>query len=266
MHGFLSLYNTAMLGYLAIILIGLLGGMLVNYLADVLPRKRRLVRPFCLTCDQPQTLLNYWFWPRRCPICGKRRGIRVWLVEAIAIGASLWLWFSPPAELGWLGAWVLLLYFGVVTVIDLEHRLILHPVSLVGAVLGLGLGFWLHGWKSTLAGGVAGFVMMFLLYFLGDLFARLIARIRGETLDEVALGFGDVNLAGVLGLVLGWPGIVGGLLLAIMLGGLFSLLFLFVSMIRRRYRTFTAIPYGPFLIASAVLLLFFRDSIQALIQ
>jgi leader peptidase (prepilin peptidase)/N-methyltransferase len=161
---------------------------------------------------------------------------------------------------------VLLLYFGVVTVIDLEHRLILHPVSLVGAVLGLGLGFWLHGWKSTLAGGVAGFVMMFLLYFLGDLFARLIARIRGETLDEVALGFGDVNLAGVLGLVLGWPGIVGGLLLAIMLGGLFSLLFLFVSMIRRRYRTFTAIPYGPFLIASAVLLLFFRDSIQALIQ
>ena len=62
-----------------------------------------------------------------------------------------------------IGAWVLLLYFGVVTVIDLEQRLILHPVSLVGAVIGLVVGFWLHGWVDTLAGGAAGFLMMFLL-------------------------------------------------------------------------------------------------------
>jgi len=31
--------------------------------------------------------------------------------------------------------------------------------------------------------------------------------------DEVALGFGDVNLAGIMGLLLGWPGITAGLVI-----------------------------------------------------
>jgi leader peptidase (prepilin peptidase)/N-methyltransferase len=105
---------------------------------------------------------------------------------------------------------------------------------------------------------------MLLLYYFGDLFARWLARRRGQTLDEVALGFGDVNLSGVLGLMLGWPGIIVGLILAIFLGGIFSLLYLLGKIITRRYRTFMAIPYGPFLVASAILLLFFAPSIQGL--
>jgi len=156
---------------------------------------------------------------------------------------------------------LLLLYFGVVVVIDVEHRLILHPVSLVGALLGLGVGIWAHGMQSTLIGGIAGFGIMLAFHGFGNLFARLMARLRGAEIDEVALGFGDVNLSGVLGLLLGWPGIVGGLLLAILLGGVVSLFYLVFMLILRRYRIFTAIPYGPFLVASAVLLLYFHDVI-----
>ena len=37
--------------------------------------------------------------------------------------------------------------------------------------------------------------------------------------EDVALGFGDVHLSGILGLLLGWPGITGGLFVAIILGG-----------------------------------------------
>ena len=74
----------------------------------------------------------------------------------------------------------------------------------------------------------------------------------------MALGFGDVNLAGVLGLLLGWPGIVLGLLLAILIGGVVSLVYLVVMAVLRRYHTFMAIPYGPFLIISAILLLYFQ--------
>jgi leader peptidase (prepilin peptidase)/N-methyltransferase len=151
------------------------------------------------------------------------------------------------------------LYFAVVTVIDLEHRLILHPVSWTGAVLGLGLGIWQHGLLDTLLGGAAGFGTMFALYLLGDRFARWIARRRGKALDEVALGFGDVNLLGVIGLILGWPGIVAGLVLGILIGGLVSFLYIVGMALVRRYQAFTAIPYGPFLVASALLLLFFKD-------
>lgn len=241
--------------------LGWISGIGVNYLADVLPYKRTFVRPFCLACGEVQSWWISLVWPRRCSDCEARRSLRVWIVEIVFVGFSLWLWTAPPEGLGyWLGL-ILLLYFGVVVVIDVEHRLILHPVSLVGALLGLGIGIWMHDVRSTLIGGAAGFGIMLALHGFGHLFGRLMARLRGASIDEVALGFGDVNLAGVLGLLLSWPGIVGGLLLAILLGGVVSLFYMLIMFIRRRYRALTAIPYGPFLVASAILLLYFQDVI-----
>ena len=86
---------------------------------------------------------------------------------------------------------------------------------------------------------------------------------RGQPVEEDALGYRDVNLSGVLGLMLGWPGILAGLTIAILLGGTVSLLYLLVTMATRRYHAFTAIPYGPFLIAAAIALLFFRGYLLA---
>jgi leader peptidase (prepilin peptidase)/N-methyltransferase len=73
----------------------------------------------------------------------------------------------------------------------------------------------------------------------------------------VALGFGDVNLAGVIGLMLGWPLIVFGLLFAILLGGAFSLLFVVFMMSRKKYEAFSAIPYAPFLVLSVIYVFYF---------
>ena len=154
---------------------------------------------------------------------------------------------------------LLLTYFGVVMIIDLEHRLILHPVSWVGAALCLGVGWYLHGLIPTLLGGVAGYGLMLGMYFLGIFFTRLLGRKEGKQVATEGLGFGDVNLSGVLGLLLGWPGILAGLFFAILLGGIVSLVYLFFMVLSRRYRMFMAIPYGPFLVLSAVFLLFLRD-------
>jgi leader peptidase (prepilin peptidase)/N-methyltransferase len=74
--------------------------------------------------------------------------------------------------------------------------------------------------------------------------------------DEVALGFGDVNFAGILGLLLGWPGISAGLLFTVLAGGLISLLIILGMLITKKYKAFTAIPYAPFLILSAFYLLY----------
>ncbi|MEA3349006.1 MAG: A24 family peptidase [Chloroflexota bacterium] len=248
-----------------IVLTAWLVGVLANYFSDILPVRRRLDAPLCLGCGEMQPGWNYWVWPRRCPACGKPRSLRVWVVEIVYIGVGLWLWNSHPEEIGYLLGMLLLLYFGVVIIIDVEHRLILYPVSIVGAVIGLGLGIWRHGLVSTLLGGAAGFACMLILYLLGGVFIRWMARLRGKSSDEVALGFGDVTLSGVLGLMLGWPGIMMGLLLAVLLGGTVSLLFIVVMLIARRYNAFTPIPYGPFLVAAAVLLLFFREAVMGLL-
>lgn len=240
---------------IGLIFLGFLAGGVINYLADVLPFTRRFSRPACPSCGSPRSWKEY-FLLRRCAACGQRRSLRAWLVYLLAVGVTAAAALYPSARLGFWAGWLLLVYFGVVAVIDIEHRLILHPVSLFGAALGAVLGVWLHGWQSTVAGGAAGFLIMLVLYWLGGVFAKGLARLRGQEIDEVALGFGDVNLSGVLGLILGWPGITAGLVGAILLGGVGSLLVLGTMLVTRRYQAFVAIPYAPFLIASAVFLLF----------
>jgi leader peptidase (prepilin peptidase)/N-methyltransferase len=65
------------------------------------------------------------------------------------------------------------------------------------------------------------------------------------------MGFGDVKLAGVLGLYLaylGWETWFVGWLLGFMLGGLFGVLAIVVRKASRK----TQVPYGPFMIAGAL--------------
>jgi prepilin signal peptidase PulO-like enzyme (type II secretory pathway) len=242
-------------------ILGWVAGALVNYLADVLPVRRRLTVPFCLRCETIQPWLNYFIWPRRCTACKTRRSWRTWVVELIYIAITLWLWKSPPESLGfWLGL-VILIYFGVVVLIDLEHRLIMHPVSIFGAVMGLIVGVYFHGWIKTLVGGVAGFGIMWLLYLLGEVVLRLVNHLRGQRVNDVALGFGDVNLSGVLGLILGWEAILVALGMAVFIGGAVSLLYLVAMVAVRKYHMFLALPYGPFLVAGAVLVLYFKGAL-----
>ncbi len=250
-----------MITYILAIIPGWLLGVIVNYLADVLPLRRRITRPFCLQCDSTQPWLNYLIWPRRCPSCNYRRAIRVWLVEIFFIVASVILSIYPPVNIGyWLGM-IVLAYFGLVVLIDLEYRLIMHPVSIFGAALGLLVGILRVGLIRTLVGGLVGFGAMWLLYLLGILVIKLVNRRRGQPVNDVALGFGDVNLSGVLGLMLGWPFILVGLVIAALIGGLISLIYILVMLVTRRYHAFAALPYGPFLVIGATILIYFWNAI-----
>jgi hypothetical protein len=127
-----------------LILSGLAGGLLINYLADVLPWHRRLTKPFCHSCEAPLSGRDYLMWWRRCPACGKHLSWRNGFINLLYLILAVLLWRNPPPVLGaWLGL-VVLVYFGVVVVIDMEHRLILHPVSWFGVGLGLVTGTWLR--------------------------------------------------------------------------------------------------------------------------
>ena len=154
-----------------------------------------------------------------------------------------------------------MIFFGVIVLIDLEHRLILHPVSWIGAGLGLVIGLMRNGWWETVLGGAVGYATMWLLYWLGELIMRGLARLKKRSLSDVALGYGDVNLSGILGLMLGWPLVIPGLFLSILIGGAVSLVYLVIMVILRRYQLFTALPYGPFLIAGAFIFLFLGEQL-----
>ncbi len=252
------------------IILGWLGGLFINYIADVLPHTRKLTRPACPHCQNQFAWVDYLAL-RGCHSCGKRRFARTWLVQILTTASFAYFWLFPSKALGIPLGMIVLVYFGIITVIDLEHRLILHSTSVAGAILGIITGTLIHsrangllgGMGRSVLGGVLGFGIMFLFYQLGAILARYRARklqAAGQADDEEeALGGGDVFLLGVLGLMLGWPYIWDALILGILLGGAVSLFFVIALLLRRRYSSealMTFIPYGPYFIASAFYLLF----------
>jgi len=243
------------------VILGWIGSLIVNYLSDVLPITRNLSRPECIDCAVDLDL-NFYLFNQPCTNCGSKPSGRHWIVFILGPLLAGLIHFFPPPNLGLWGGILWLILFGLIVVIDLEHRLILHPVSLIGAILGIFFGSINHGILNTVLGGAAGFGIMLVFYMFGNLFIKFLSRRRGEEIDEVALGFGDVNLAGVIGLLLGWPGVIAGVFLAIIIGGVISGLFLLVQLFRKEYEAFQALPYGPFLVISVVLLLYFSQFVR----
>jgi prepilin signal peptidase PulO-like enzyme (type II secretory pathway) len=245
------------MGLLIAVFSGLLAGLLVNYLSDVLPTQRKLGRPVCAHCGTEYNLKDYLLL-NTCPKCQSARSWRTYVCLAAGAALSMALWLYPPAQLGyWLGLAVLT-YFGLVVVIDLEYRLILHMVSLGGALLGVVVGTVKYGLVYTLIGGGVGLGVMLIFYGVGILFARYRARKLGHDDGEEALGFGDVTISAVLGLMLGWPLIIYGLMIGILAGGLISLGLVLFLIITRRYESMTVFTaYGPYLVLGATILLFF---------
>jgi len=250
---------------------GWLAGWLINYLADMLPFALRLNRPMCqnAACKTPFSWRDYLLF-RNCRKCGRKRGLRTYAVQTLTVIAAIYLWLSPPQELGFDLGFGLLAYLLVVIIIDLEHRWILRPLSITGLLLGSWAGMVTHGWQSTLIGAAAGFGMMFLLYLLGKLFSRLRARRLDSEQEngEETLGSGDVTLAIILGLILGWPLIWFGLLLGTLIAGIISLFIIIGLLVTRNYkkRALTVfIPYGACFILGAVVLIYLPNWIVVLV-
>lgn len=174
------------------------------------------------------------------------------------------LWHRYGLTLALLPYTIYWMIFMLVTVIDMEHRLILNVVIYPAILLAIGGAFITPepGIRRALLGGVTGLVLVFGIYVLGAIFARVVARRRGRPLDEVAFGAGDVKLALFIGLVTGLPNVLFALVIGIFLGGMVSALYLAWKIMRRRYAAFMAIPYGPFLVAGGLTMMLYGQEIM----
>lgn len=248
---------------------GLIGGLVLNQLADVLPHDKSPRQPVC----QNEACLKSYSWAEflrfaRCPHCGQRRSLRsLWMPLGLA-AFSLYLWLKAGSPLMFGLDLLVLFYLTLVAVIDLEHRLVLRILSLPGLLLCAAIGFFVRGWQGSLLGGLGGFAIMMAFYLLGIVFTKIRARRMGnEQADgEEALGSGDVTLATLLGLLLGWPLIWFNLLMGILFSGVISLLIIAILLLRRQYLQQAMnvfIPLGPFFIASTLLLLHFPTWVKA---
>lgn len=244
--------------FVLFILLGWLCGVIVNHLANVLPGEAMnpLSAPSCPACGRLLPLWQTALFPARCPGC-QRLPLRGWLVLFVYMLALPLARLYLPGGLNLLTFILILLFFGVVWVIDVEHRLIVTPVLLAGGAFCLWGGVQLHGWAYSLIGGLTALVVLLAIHLLGVVFVRLMSLRRGEQINETAFASGDVALGSVIGLLLGFPDILRGLVYTILIAGAVSLVWLAILLVRRQYQLGSAIPYAPFLICGALIVLLF---------
>ncbi|WP_421741424.1 prepilin peptidase [Cellulomonas sp.] len=233
----------------ACVVVGLVIGSFLNVVIWRVPRGESVVHPpsACPRCGRAirardNVPVVSWILLRgQCRDCGNPISARYPLVEA-GTGAlfGLTAWFAGPS-------WILpaLLYLAAIGValalIDLDtHRL---PDAIVLPSYGVALALLaLASWNPTGEADWASFVrclaggaILFAVYF-----ALVVVYPAG-------MGFGDVKLAGVVGLYLGWYGwgalFIGGFA-AFLLGGLFSVILLVLGRAGRK----SGIPFGPWLL------------------
>jgi len=124
---------------------GLVVGSFLNVVIDRAPDKESLLNPpsccpFCGRRLTPQELVPIWSYvvlKGRCRTCGSQIPLRVLLVE-ISTGllfAFLWQVIGPCFQLGLYTIYSCILL--VITVIDLEHKLVLNAIILPAIVLAL---------------------------------------------------------------------------------------------------------------------------------
>ncbi|MDX1616272.1 MAG: A24 family peptidase [Candidatus Promineifilaceae bacterium] len=234
-------------------LLGLLTGGLVNALADDLPARVSPQRPHCPRCHHHYRVMNWlavvrWVRQYRCPQCGlgvRRRPLLVELAMTLLF-AILPALFTPLGDMVIYALYVAVLV--LIIVIDIEHRLVLHVVTLPTIALALPAAYFLtdHTIRLALAGAAAGFLFFFAAYWLGQ-------RLFGPG----ALGFGDVTLATTMGAMLGLQRVLFALTLGILLAGLWSI----VGLLTRRMNRRSYFAYGPFLAAAGILMLLWGNAI-----
>jgi leader peptidase (prepilin peptidase)/N-methyltransferase len=183
----------------------------------------------------------------RCRDCAAPISWRYPLGEAVT--AALFAAVAVADGLSWLLVPHLIFVSALVLVsqVDLEKKIIPDIVILPVAALGLPLMILLGSapwWQWPLAGlGAAGF-----LFLISEVYFR-IRHVEG-------MGFGDVKLALCMGVYLG-PAVVPALFLGFLSGAAVGVILIG----GRRGDAKTAIPFGPFLAAGAILALFFGGAL-----
>lgn len=235
-----------------VVIVGGIIGILINYFSDVLPVSRRIARPLCRVCNQPYSIRDYLI-SYRCSICDNKTSTRSIIVLISAIVICVLLKLFPFSILGFWATLPILIFLGVIMVIDIEHRVVLVQTSIFGFVLFFLYGIRLSDLLSTIFGALAGFLIMLTFYYLGIAFTKIAGKLRHQEIDEVAFGFGDVCLGTILGLLTGWPSIVGAFFISILTFVAFSLVLLFALLLAKRYRAFSnAQPFTTFLVLGAI--------------
>jgi leader peptidase (prepilin peptidase) / N-methyltransferase len=229
-----------------IIIMGILGaavGSFINVCVDRIPADKSLISPpsHCDGCQRRLSALelvpvfSYIFLRGRCKNCGAKIPIQVLLVElGCGLCTAFLMWdkgptidFAVTAFFSWVFILIGLLDFKT----KLVYGVIVFPA--IGIALILAAFVMPHGIVNALEGAGLGAAIILVPF--------LVTRGGG-------MGFGDVEIAILMGVIAGFYEVVVPIMLGIILGGVAAIILLAFKIRGRK----DAIPFGPFLSVGAI--------------
>jgi len=232
---------------------GLVMGSAVTALAHRVPRGTSWVRgrSACPSCGATLTpldlvpVLSFALARGRCRHCGARIAWRYPITELACAAWAVLLVDRVGLQWGFLlvAPWGFLLI--ALTWIDLDFQLLPDALTFPGTLLGI-------GWAVLQPAGVHHALLGVLvgsgiLWALAELWIR-VRKIEG-------LGDGDIKLAAMFGVVLGWRLTLVTLFVAALLGTLWGV----TLIVARRGTGRTALPFGTLLAPSAMAVFLWGD-------
>ena len=242
---------------LIIFILGLVIGSFLNVCIYRLPLQQSIVFPpsHCQNCQAEVKrydlipVLSWLLLHGKCRSCGTNISYIYPLVELLTGVVFVLAYLKIGYSVELIRALVLASFFIVITFIDFEHQLILDKVLIPMALVGVVFNIIINENILSYAQGFNDFFLFQISYLdmliglmLGGGLLLLIA-----VLSNGGMGGGDVKLAAVLGLWLGWEYNITLLLLSFILGGIICSLLL-ASKIKSRK---DYIPFGPFITLAA---------------
>lgn len=236
-------------------IIGLICGSFANVIVDRLAKKKsgifwgRSSCPHCrhtLAATDLIPLLSFIFLRGKCRYCRKKISPQYPLVE---LGIGLFFGITIFLNFTGLALGLVLLYFFIlatVSIYDLKYLEIPDQVIIPG--IGIALLAAIAGLSpappitDALIGAAIPITFFLLQFFVS----------RGKW-----IGLGDVRIAALMGLILGWQKTLVALFLAYLLGSLIGAIGLATGKFTRQ----SHVPFGPFLAAGTIAAFFFGQNI-----
>jgi leader peptidase (prepilin peptidase)/N-methyltransferase len=225
-------------------------------------------------------LVSYVLLLGRCRHCRGRISLRYPLVEAL----SAFLFGLSAYHFALDGYWgvfsvssAFCLAMVIITFIDIDFRIIPDVIDKPGMALAPLLSFvapqihlnsltelmgW-FGWNWSISEPLSwsdrglAIVSSLLGMAVGAGITYAVGVIGKAVFRKEAMGFGDVKLMGMIGGILGWQSVIMTFFLGSIIGAVVG-----VSLMVLARRKDPRIPFGPFLAAAAVLLLFYHEQIR----
>ena len=239
---------------IVIFLFGLIVGSFLNCVIYRLKTNKSFLkgRSYCPNCKHqlqwPDLIpvLSFFLLKGKCRYCQKKISWQYPLVE-IATGLLFLAIFNFSAPGGPASGWLfsIIPFLIVIFVYDLKHYLIpdkvIYPAIAITFVYDVLMSDIL-GMSDILisAFGAAGF------------FLAIVLISRGRW-----MGIGDIKLAFLMGLVLGFPKILVALFLAFMAGAIMGMILVFLG----KKTLKSEVPFGPFLVSGTFIALFWGEKL-----